>query len=86
MTTMPKAIMITWLSPSRIVRRAIGSCTFASCCIDVHPNDSPTSFITTGTPRRPWLVSRTAGGIAYTIVANTAGGYWIPNASTSTPR
>ena len=30
-TTMANAIMITWLRPSRIVLRAIGSCTFRSC-------------------------------------------------------
>ena len=69
-----------------MVRLASGSCTFSSCCQIVEPNDSPTSFITTGTLRRPCAVSRTAGGTAYTTVAATAGGYWMPNSSTSTPR
>jgi hypothetical protein len=64
MTTMPKAIMMTWLRPSRMVRRAMGSCTFSSCCQGVQPNDSATSLLTTGTLRSPWLVSRTAGGTA----------------------
>ena len=48
-TTMPNAIMITWLRPSRTVLRANGSCTLLSNCVPVEPNDRPTSVVTTGT-------------------------------------
>ena len=64
MTTMAKAIMITWLRPRSMARRAIGSCTLNSSWRDVQPNDEPTSLATTGTPRSPWLVRRTAGATA----------------------
>ena len=52
-TTIAKAIMITWLRPSRMVRRAIGNCTLNSCWRSVAPNDWPTSLMTTGTCRKP---------------------------------
>ncbi len=83
MTTIPNAIMITWFSPSRIVRRAIGNCTLTQLLPRVQPNDIATSLATTGTLRRPRFVSRTAGGTAYTTVAITAGGFWMPNITTS---
>ena len=50
---MAKAIMMTWLRPSSIARRAIGSCTLARSWRQVQPNEVPTSVATTGTLRRP---------------------------------
>ena len=81
-TTMPNAIMITWLRPSRTVRRANGSCTLRSSCGPVDPNDRPTSVDTIGTSRNPWLVSRTAGATAKINVATTAAGTPIPKNAT----
>ena len=83
MTTMAKAIMITWLSPRSIARRAIGSCTLVSNWRPVQPNDVPTSVATTGTLRRPWLVRRTAGATANTTVATIAAGVPMPNTTTA---
>ena len=78
--------MITWLRPSSIARLAIGSCTLVSSWRLVQPNDVPTSVATTGTLRRPWLVSRTAGATANTTVATIAAGVRMPKMTTAGSR
>ena len=80
---MAKAIMITWLRPSNMARRAIGSCTFDRSWRLVQPKDVPTSVATTGTLRRPWLVRRTAGATAKMTVATIAAGVRMPKMTTA---
>ena len=63
-TTIESAKRIVWLTPSRIMRRASGSCTLPSSCIRVAPIDVAASTVLTGTPRIPSAVIRIAGGIA----------------------
>ncbi len=52
-TTIPRAIMIVWLTPSIIEGFASGSCTFASFCRDVDPKESATSSAVGETSRMP---------------------------------
>ena len=63
-TTIERAIMIVWLTPRMIVRRAIGSWTLASSCQLVEPSDVAASTVVGETPRMPRAVIRIAGGIA----------------------
>ncbi len=63
-TTIESAKRIVWLTPSKIIRRASGSCTLRSNCLRVAPIDVAASTVFTGTPRIPSAVIRIAGGIA----------------------
>ncbi len=63
-TTIERAIMIVWLTPMPIVRRASGSWTLRSVCQRVDPCDSAASIVVSGTPRIPRAVIRMAGGMA----------------------
>jgi hypothetical protein len=63
-TTIERAIMIVWLTPMPMVRRASGSWTLESVCQRVEPRDSAASIVVVGTPRMPSDVIRIAGGIA----------------------
>ena len=63
-TTIERAIMIVWLTPMPMVRRASGSWTLDSVCQRVEPEDSAASIVAPGTPRMPSAVMRMAGGIA----------------------
>ena len=63
-TTIESAKRIVWLTPSRIIRRASGSCTFVRIWRVVVPIDVAASTVLTATPRIPSAVIRTAGGIA----------------------
>ncbi len=64
MTTMESANRIVWLTPSRIIRRASGSCTFVRIWRVVVPIDVAASTVLTGTPRMPERGDPHGGGIA----------------------
>ena len=61
-TTIERAIMIVWLTPRMIVRRAIGSWTLVRICRRVDPSDVAASTDVGETPRIPRAVIRIAGG------------------------
>ena len=63
-TTIERAIMIDWLIPSPIARRASGSWTLVRTWRFVAPIDVAASTVDSGTPRMPSAVIRIAGGIA----------------------
>ena len=63
-TTIERAIMIVWLTPMPIVRRASGSWTLRSTCQRVDPSETAASIVSLGTPRIPSSVMRMAGGMA----------------------
>ena len=63
-TTIERAIMIVWLMPMPIVRRASGSWTLRSTCQRVEPRETAASRVSVGTPRIPSAVILMAGGIA----------------------
>ncbi len=63
-TTIDSAIMIVWLTPSPIVRRASGSWTLRRTCQRVDPSEMAASIVSVGTPRIPSSVIRIAGGMA----------------------
>ena len=64
MTTIERAIMIVWLTPRPIVRRASGSWTLRRTCRRVEPSETAASTVSAATPRMPRAVIRIAGGIA----------------------
>ncbi len=64
MTTIESANRIVWLTPSRIMRRASGSCTLRSSCVRVAPIEVAASTVLTGTTAIPSAVMRIAGGMA----------------------
>ena len=82
MTTTPKAIMITWLTPRRMAGRATGHCTLLRTWRLVAPCASPTSMSPPDTERMPCDVRRTAGARAKITVAITAAGAPMSNSST----
>ncbi len=63
-TTIERAIMITWFSPSMIACAASGSWTFLRICPRVEPNASAASITSRFTERMPSSVKRTSGGTA----------------------
>ena len=63
-TTIESANRIVWLTPRSSMRRASGSCTFASICRRVEPIEAAASTVFVATPRIPSAVIRTAGGTA----------------------
>ena len=63
-TTIPRASMIVWLTPSAITRRASGSWTLRSVWQRVAPSESAASTVVPGTPRIASEVIRIAAGIA----------------------
>ena len=64
MTTIERAIMIVWLTPRPMVRRACGSWTLVRTCQRVEPSETAASTDSDDTPRMPRAVIRTAGGMA----------------------
>ena len=64
MVTMESAAMTDWLTPTRIVRRDIGSSTRSSRWPPVVPSESVASSTLGSTPRIPSAVTRTTGGKA----------------------
>ncbi len=64
MTTIERAIMIVWLTPMPIVRRASGSWTLVRTCQRVEPSETAASTVVAPTPRIPRAVMRIAGGMA----------------------
>ena len=64
MTTIERAIMIVWLTPMPIVRRASGIWTLVRTCQRVEPSDTAASTVVAPTPRMPSAVIRIAGGMA----------------------
>ena len=53
-----------WLTPTMIVRRAIGSWTLRSSWLRVTPSEPAASIVVGETERSPCSVIRTSGGIA----------------------
>ena len=86
MTTTPKAIMITWLTPRRMAGRASGHWIFPSTWRSVAPLAAPTSISPGDTALMPWAVRRTAGARAKMTVAMTAAGAPMSNSSTVNSR
>lgn len=78
MVAIDRAAMVVWLSPTMIVRFAMGIWILRSCCARVWPRDCPTSSIVGGTERMPWAAMRMRGGAAYSTVATTAEADPIP--------
>ena len=78
MVTIDSAAMTDWLTPTRMVRRDIGSTTRSSRWAPVVPSESVASSTLRSTPRTPSAVTRTTGGKAYTKVAITAGAPPMP--------
>ena len=68
-TTIARHCMMTWLTPIRISRRAVGISTLTSNCQLVQPLIRPASPTSGGSFLRPRIVSRTIGGVAKIIVA-----------------
>ena len=64
MTTIESANRIVWLTESRSIRRASGSCTLPRSWPPVEPIALAASTVLVGTPRIPSAVIRTAGGTA----------------------
>ena len=64
MTAIESAAMMVWLSPTMIVRRAIGSCTLRSSWLPVDPSEVVASMVVGETVRRPCAEIRTSGGSA----------------------
>ncbi len=58
------AAIVHWLSPTTIVRRAIGSCTLRSFWPLLLPRESAASSVPSETVRMPWAVMRISGEIA----------------------
>ncbi len=58
------AAMVHWLSPTMIVRLAIGSCTLINVCQGLDPIDRLASITVGDTLRRPCAVIRTSAGSA----------------------
>ena len=61
-TTIDRLNMMHWVSPARIIGRALGNSTFQSSCCFVAPNDCPASSNCRGTDVMPRCVSRTGAG------------------------
>ncbi len=57
--TIDSAAIVVWLSPTMIVRRAIGSCTLRRVCQLVEPIEFAASTLVGDTVRRPWAAMRT---------------------------
>src|SRR5439155_27375270 len=72
MTTIESANRIVWFTASSSIRRASGSCTFATVCQRVDPIAAAASTVITGTPRMPSAVMRIDGGMAQSLVESTA--------------
>ena len=64
MVAIDSAAIIVWLSPTTMVRRAIGSWTLRSSWRRVEPIDVVASTVVGETVRMPWAVIRTSGGRA----------------------
>jgi hypothetical protein len=64
MVAIESAAMIVWLSPTMIVLRAIGSCTFTRRCQGDWPAESVASIVVGDTDRIPWPAMRMIGGRA----------------------
>ena len=63
-TAMASAAMVVWLSPTRIVRRAMGSCTLLTICHLLEPIERAASMVVGETLRMPSAVILMATGTA----------------------
>ena len=64
MMTMLSAAMVAWLTPTRIIGMAEGTCTHQSSWRSVLPDMRADSVTSAGTRLRPSMVLRTMGGAA----------------------
>ncbi len=64
MTIIERAIMIVWLTPMPMVRRANGSWTLVRDCQRVAPSERAASIVVPDTSWMPSAVMRMAGGMA----------------------
>ena len=62
MVAMDSAAIMHWLSPTTMVRRAIGSCTVRSICQRLAPIERTASMVVGQTLRMPCAVIRASGG------------------------
>ncbi len=69
MTTIARQDMMTWLTPIRISRRAVGISTLNNSCRLLQPLINPASATSGDSFFRPSRVSRTIGGVAKMTVA-----------------
>ena len=68
-TTIAKHCMITWLTPIKMSRRAVGMSTLVNNCQSVQPLITPDSATSGGNFLSPNSVRRTMGGVAKITVA-----------------
>ena len=78
--------MITWLTPTRRVRFAAGSCTLHSSWRGLQPAITPASSTESGTVRMPRMVQRAIGGMAKIAVAIMPGTEPKPKKAATGPK